>query len=116
MWEIDYYTKANGECPLEEFLNHPDQKNDLPFILNKIDQLAEFGNMLGKPHTRKLVDSIFELRLKTNRGIYRFPFFYEQNKVIILTHGFLKKAEKTPVAEITRAQKYKNDHFERKKK
>ena len=41
-----------------------------------------------------------------------FYFFFHKNKVI-LTNGFTKKSQKTPVSEIRRAKKYKVDYERR---
>jgi phage-related protein len=34
--------------------------------------------------------------------------------LIILTHGLIKKTQKTPPQEIEKAEKYKKDYFRRK--
>jgi phage-related protein len=39
-------------------------------------------------------------------------FFYYQGR-IILTHGFVKKAQKTPPSEIEKTKKYRKDFIER---
>ena len=40
--------------------------------------------------------------------------FYEQeNGKIILTNGFIKKTQKTPRSEITKAKEYRADYLER---
>ncbi len=47
-------------------------------------------------------------------NIFRFLAFFEKNNVVILTHGFQKKTQKTPPSEIDRAIKYMNDYKRRK--
>jgi phage-related protein len=116
MWEIEFFVTANGDCPLKDFLDNPDQKDDLPFIKTKLDRLEEFGNELRYPETKILGKGLYELRVKTHRGIYRLPFFYYKGKIIVLTHGFLKKSDKTPRSEITRAYEYKAEYISRKEK
>jgi len=36
-------------------------------------------------------------------------------KVVVLTHGFIKKTQKTPKQEIERAEKYRLDYLRRNK-
>ena len=40
--------------------------------------------------------------------------FFDDNNIVILTHGFLKKSQKTPKDEIQRAERYKKDYLRRK--
>jgi phage-related protein len=116
MWELESYEKADGNCPLNDFLVDPKKKNDLPFIEKAFERLEKYGNQLGYPHTSPLGDDLFELRGSTKRGIFRFPFFFDKGKIIIITHGFQRKQQKTPRSEINLARKYMNDYFLRKDK
>ncbi|MFH1258982.1 MAG: type II toxin-antitoxin system RelE/ParE family toxin [Elusimicrobiota bacterium] len=45
--------------------------------------------------------------------MYRIFAFWDGNK-IILTHGFIKKTQKTTGNEIEKAENYKQDYFQRK--
>ncbi len=116
MWDLEFYTKANGNCPLHDFLADPENKDDLPFIEKAFERMEMYGNQLGYPHTSPLGNDLFELRISTKRGIFRFPFFFDKGKIIIITHGFHKKQQKTPKSEIKLALKYMNDYFFRKDK
>ena len=50
---------------------------------------------------------IFELRAKVGTD-----FFYYEGR-IVLTHGFIKKTQRTPAGEIEKAKKYRRDYIER---
>ncbi|TGN03204.1 type II toxin-antitoxin system RelE/ParE family toxin [Leptospira dzoumogneensis] len=39
--------------------------------------------------------------------------FWATKNTLILTHGFQKKTQKTPAKEIERAEKYRNNYFDR---
>ena len=52
---------------------------------------------------------IFELRAKVGTDISRV--LYEGR--IVLTHGFIKKTQRTPAGEIEKAKKYRRDYIER---
>ncbi len=55
-------------------------------------------------------DEIWECRTKFGSNIYRVLAFWDKGEVV-LTHGFVKKTQKTPKNEIERAESYKRDYF-----
>jgi phage-related protein len=67
--------------------------------------LALFGKQSPVRHTlsKHLENSIFELRVSFENRISRSFYFYESEKQIIFTHGFVKKGQKTPKSEIEKA-------------
>jgi len=54
--------------------------------------------------SKYLEDGIFELRTSLTVTIARSLYFYQQGAKIILTHGFIKKTQKTPRKEIEKAK------------
>jgi phage-related protein len=113
MWQIDYFYLDSGRCPTQEFLDGLNQITELPFVMNAIKQLEEFGNLLQYPQSSPLEDKLLELRISVVRKRFRFIYFFEKNKIIIITHGFGKKVQKTPRSEIERAKNYRNIHISR---
>ncbi len=67
---------------------------------------------------KKLDDEIWEFRTLYNKSAYRlFAFWDETEKsMIIATHGFVKKTDKTPKKEIDKAKRLKAEYFKTKKK
>jgi hypothetical protein len=61
-----------------------------------------------------IADGIWQF--KVNGGSYRIPWFYDENRLIICTHFFVKKGQKTPAAERERALKIKKEYFAKKEK
>jgi phage-related protein len=47
-------------------------------------------------------------------NIYRIFTFFDDNKLVILLHGFQKKTQKTPRKEIERAKKLRRDYYDDK--
>lgn len=39
------------------------------------------------------------------RGGVRVPYFYDEGKVVVCSHGFAKSSRKTPKQELSRAQR-----------
>ena len=80
------------------------------WVLNLLEDLEAipahyFSKMSG-------TEDIWECRISHGSNIYRIFAFWDENK-IILTHGFVKKTQKTPLKEIEKAENYKKDYFQR---
>ena len=96
-----FYVSAAGRQPVREWIL------DLPeadrHIVGKDIQKVEFGWPLGRPHCAPLGAGLWEVRstLDSNR-IARVIFCIGDSHMILL-HGFLKKTQKTPAAEIQTA-------------
>ena len=56
---------------------------------------------------------IFELRAKVGTDISRVLYFSYYEGRIVLTHGFIKKTQRTQAGEIEKAKKYRRDYIER---
>jgi phage-related protein len=51
------------------------------------------------PHARYLGEEIFELRFEVVEGSVRVLYFFFHQDSAILTNGFLKKTDRTPLRE-----------------
>lgn len=71
------------------------------------------GIFLRLPLSESLDDGIFELRAKVWTNISRVMYFFVVGDRAVLTHGFIKKTQKTPPQEIERAKKIRDDYIER---
>lgn len=112
MWDIDFYRTKDNVAPVEVFLKELDTKMRAK-ALHELKILEEFGTGLREPYSKLIQDGIFELRIKQSSNISRIFYFFRSGNKIILTHGFIKKTQKTPKKEIEKAIKYKED-FERR--
>ena len=112
MFDLEFYTLPNGQKPVELFLNELPMKMRIKAI-DSLELLEEYGNQLKMPYSKFLEDGIFELRIKFASDITRiFYFFYVENRIIV-TNGFVKKTQRTPKDELTKAKKYKKDYERR---
>ncbi len=114
-FQVGFYALPNGDKPAKEFITGLDRKMRAK-MLRTIETLEDKGNQLREPYSKHLDDGIFELRAKVGSDISRVMYFFVVNREIILTHGFIKKSQKTPSAEIDRAKRYRKDYLERKNK
>jgi len=67
---------------------------------------------------RKLSGDIWEFRTRFKGKQFRLFAFWDKsstkNTLVIATHGFIKKTQKTPKKEIEKAEKLRIDYFENK--
>ena len=114
-FEVVFYEKENGDCPVEEFLLSLDVKMRAK-IVGLLELLEEKGNQLREPYSKHIEDGIFEIRCKVGNNITRILYFFYYEGKIILTNGFIKKTQKTPSGEIKLAKERRNDFKERMEK
>jgi len=85
---------------LEKFIKDL-QKPVVAKVLRTVDLLEKFGQKLGLPHSKKISNRLFELRIS---GKQEVRIFYTFNKSqTFLLHGFVKKSPKIPQKEIKTA-------------
>jgi len=114
--QLIYYRTEKGVCYIEDFIDKQGIKVQRK-ILWTLRFLKE-TELLKEPYFRKMKNStdIWECRVRFGSNIYRLFFFFDENSIVILTHGFQKKTQKTPQDEIKRAEKIQNDYFLQKRK
>lgn len=101
---IEYVELPNGRIPAREFVDSLDE-TAAARIDAFIDRLAVYGVQMQGKFVKKLTQDIFELRVKQHDRIFRVLFFYQPGRLIVITSGFQKKTERTPPAEIARAER-----------
>ncbi|MCL2549055.1 MAG: type II toxin-antitoxin system RelE/ParE family toxin [Symbiobacteriaceae bacterium] len=111
-YQVVYYQRANGDCPVEDYLLSIDTKLSAK-VYRFLELISEFGSELREPYSKHLDDGIFELRVSLATTYVRILYFYSGSRCVILTNGFTKKKQKTPINEIARAKAYRKDYLER---
>ena len=110
---VRFYRKTNGECPVEAFLDELPAKSAAKVVA--VFKLVEQQPTLSNRFFRKLRGTeLFEIRVLAMKQASRFPCFFAGKKVVVLTHGFHKKTQKTPTAELRRAEQYREDYLRRR--
>ena len=106
---IVYFRQKSGRVPLLDWLRnrryHSDKSREL--CLATIEALSMSDRRdVGYPSVKHLRGDIYELRIRYDKICYRIFFSYEKENIIFLTHGFVKKTDKTPSREIAAAMLY----------
>ncbi len=67
---------------------------------------------------KKLNNEIWEFRTLFNKTHYRLFAFWDKvgnsETVVVSTHGLIKKTDKTPVADLEKAERLRKFYFEQK--
>lgn len=99
-----------------EFLENLDDKTREKIYYNIKKSQQTNDNELFK----KLNDNIWEFRTLYNSKAYRLFSFWDtspgQERLVIATHGILKKTQKTPPKEIKRAETIRKGYLDYKQK
>lgn len=113
VFTVEFYQAENGALPAQTWLESQSLKQQQKFAALFM-LLADTGKIWNERKFKHLSDSdqIFEFKADQGR---MFCFFFVGQRVI-LTHGFIKKSQKTPKREILKAEDYKADFLARSKK
>jgi len=118
LWTVLACGKGDDEIPLLDFLQDESKsKKDKLKILTLLKTFVPTRGVPNSPHkVSPLRGKIFEFKAGPIKGPkVRVLFFYDNKKLIICTHGFIKKTKKTPPNEIEKAIQIKIEYFNDKK-
>lgn len=62
----------------------------------------------------KGTDGLYEIKVEMNGNIYRTFCCLDEGRIVVLFNSFQKKTQKTPPAEIDKAQAIMKEYFESK--
>jgi phage-related protein len=113
---VIFYKTADGKCPVKDFLNSLSGKvaQKITWVLRLLEDLE----VIPSSYFKKLVgtEEIWECRVQFGSNAYRIFCFFLGNSVVVLTHGYVKKSQRTSKQEIERAEVYRRDFLKRRKK
>ena len=100
--KIKYYCEADGNAPVNNWLERLKDQDRIGYArcIAKIRLLSEMGLNARRPAVEYLRDCIFEIRAKHVHIQYRILFFYQNQKIVILAHGLIKKSGAVPESDI----------------
>jgi phage-related protein len=111
---IEAVRVKDGTCPAREFLDSLGER-DVARLKALFQQFCErWPNFTNKEMFKKIEGTKGLFEFKDHQ--VRLPCFFEAGGRAILTHGFRKKANRIPKAEIKRAEDIRSFYSERGKK
>jgi phage-related protein len=102
-----FFELPSGKKPVREWLLelHDDDRRVAGYDI----QTVEFGWPIGMPVCRPLGGGLYEVRSNFSDGrIGRILFCLLADEMVLL-HGFVKKTQKTPAADLELARKRKKE-------
>ena len=101
-----YRSSAGGE-PVREWLKalSDDDRRVLGYDIG----LVEFGWPIGMPLCRSLGGGLWEVRSALGRNRIARVIFCAAHGCMVLLHGFIKKSQKTPKADLDLARRRQNE-------
>ena len=113
MREVIFYRKANGDCPVADFLRSlpSKQRQKVSWVLDIVEDLQ----IIPRQYFKKLIttDEIWEVRIDSGSDTIRLLGFFHRGNLIVLTNGFVKKSQLTPKSEIAVAEERKREYIGR---
>ena len=109
--QVRFYRSPSGNQPVREWLGSltKGQRYAVGVDLWKVQSQWP----MGMPHVRHLGRGLHELRVGMPDGIARVIFIVD-DKMMVLFHGFIKKTQKTPPAELNLSEKRRRDYEQNK--
>lgn len=104
--DVVFYRTDAGNEPVREWLRELPREDRR--IIGEDIKTAQYGWPLGMPLIRKMERNLWEIRSHISFGIARV-LFTVKGAVMILLHGFVKKSQKTPPAELNTARRRLSD-------
>lgn len=99
---VFFFKTESGAEPVRDWLMELDRKDRK--TIGEDVKTVQFGWPLGMPLVRKLEADLWEVRSRLQGGIARVIFTVQRDAMILL-HGFGKKSQKTPIADLATARK-----------
>ena len=99
-WDIFFFETLRGEKLEKEFIKSLPE-TAVSKISHHIDLLKTYGPQLGMPHSKRLQNNLYELRIRGKNEI-RIIYSFKGAKIYLL-HAFKKKTQEIPEKEIKTA-------------
>ena len=117
MFDIIFYRDKRGNSEIVNYLDELNEKAKTDKnakihkekILTYMAALKKYGTRIGKPIVKHIDGNLWELRPLSNRIF----FFYWKDNKFVMVHHYIKKSQKTPQKEITKARKNIIDYMKR---
>ena len=102
---VRFFRLDSGREPVREWFLQLDRESRR--VVGEDIKTVQLAWPVGMPVVRKLEPDLWEVRSKIPGGIAR-TFFTIRLGVIVLLHGFVKKVQKTPKADLALARRRLN--------
>jgi len=84
----------------------------------KILEIVEYQQQIPTKFIKHIegTDGLYETRFSLGSNIWRVFCFFDQGYLVILLNGFQKKTQKTPLTEIAKAERLRQEYYKEKRR
>jgi len=114
--EVIFYRTEAGRSPIQEFLDALSSQHaqKAAWVIKLVEDLEVVPGQYFQKMSN--TEDLWEVRVKAGTNIFRFLGFFDGARLVVLSHAFQKKTQKTPRQAIHLAEERKREYFRRKKK
>lgn len=101
-WQVLAVCSERGHCPLLDFLGGLEGSlaRDARRMLALLVRVAEHGPLRNTEISHQIEAAVWELR----QGRLRVLWFYDVGRIVVCSHGFVKRTSKVPAREVDLAR------------
>ena len=101
---INFFVSQTGRSPVQEFIKSLN-KQDKAKVLGCLQSIQELGLDCPRVEFRQIEGKLWEIKVRTQAGGYRFFYITIKKEVMVLLHAYKKQSQKAPKNEIEIALK-----------
>jgi len=109
IFRIEYAICIDGSMPAKSFIEGELDEKEQHKLATLFQRLGDAGKISNREQFRKLEGALWEFKHFQTRVAC-----FQDGPTWYLTHGFIKKKDKWPPSELTRAERIRGEHFARK--
>lgn len=112
-WRVLSVCGRRGEDTFMDFLEslQKDMGGNRATLMSNLEHASKSGPTRRSDISHNIAKKVFQF----TAGPLRVPYFYDEGRIIILTHCFIKDSKKTPRKHIRRAVRAREKYFRAKK-
>src|ERR1700730_15298167 len=108
-WPVDFYEDANGDAPVEQFLDGLTEKQRAK-LFGLIKMLKDYGPTVPFTYSSQVRGRLRELRTQLGKTRLRILYFADANQEFQLLHGVVKDTQKLEESDIKTAEARMANH------
>jgi phage-related protein len=108
MFEVLFFRTEAGNEPVRSWLRSLEAEERA--VIGADLRTAQIGFPLGMPLCRALGGGLYEVRSSLPTRKEARVIFFQTGATLVLVHGFIKKTQSTPRAEIDKAARRKAEY------
>ena len=104
---------GQNDCPTLDFLNDLKRDNEREYvkIMAYLARTADHGPPVKNKEKCRYFPQLKAFELKTTGGV-RIMAFWDADRLIVCSHGFMKRSRKTPKEQLTRLTRSREQYFD----